>query len=139
MDNTKLDFFLLDMDNPVAWALMPYAIERVKVFCLKYHTDTDPERMAELIRLNFVADNPLILMAVGYKKGVGVFLHCMVGIEDITGNRFLTIMQYESDLPIPESARGDLMEAYRKIEEWGKQHGAQAVNFVTMDENGLHH
>jgi len=126
------DFLVLDKRNPMAWAFMPYALERIKRFSVKYQTDTDPDALASLIQQHFVSDKPLLKVIVGYQKGHGVFAHALACIDDITGIRFLTIMQLESDIPFED--REEVARMFGQFEEWGRQHGAIEVRLVTMDQ-----
>ena len=125
-------FLMLDKSNPMAWAFMPYAVERIKRFAVKYETDTQPEALAALVQTHFVSDNPLLMVAVGYEKGLGVFAHALACIDDITGKRFMTIMQLESDVPFKDRAEIDRM--MHQFEVWGRQNGAVETRLVTMDE-----
>jgi hypothetical protein len=124
-------FLLLDKANPMAWAFMPYALERIKRFIVKYRTDTDPDVLASLIQQHFVMDEPLLKVAVGYQKGKGVFAHALACIDDITGTRFLTIMQLESDILFED--RKEVIKILDGFEAWGRKYGAKEVRLVTMD------
>jgi len=125
-------FLLLEKTNPMAWAFMPYALDRIKRFAVKYETDTRPEELAALIQTHFVSDAPLLKVAVAYQKGKGVFAHALACIDDITGTRFLTIMQLESDIPFKD--RSEVNNMMGQFKMWGLRNGAVEIRLVTMDE-----
>ena len=125
-------FVVLVKENPLAWALMPHAIARIKQFSVKYETDTDPGALAALIHQHFISDNPLLLVIVAYEKGAGVFAHALACIDDITGKRFLTIMQFETDIPFKNRSELGLM--FNQFKVWGLGNGATEARIVTMDE-----
>ncbi len=125
-------FIMLRKDNPLAWALIPYAIERVKKFCTTFGTDTDPDKLAALIQQHFVSDDPLMLVMVGVEKGRGIFAHALGCIDEITGRRFLTIMHMESDEPYRD--REAIKAAFLEFKVWGLKHGASEAQLVTSDE-----
>jgi len=125
-------FVVLNKANPMAWALMPYAIERIKQFCIKHRTDVNPEELANLVQQHFLADNPLLLVIVGYQKGVGVFAHALGSIDDLTGNRFMTVMQFETDIPFQD--REELKRMWDQFRLWGIANGATDGQLVTMDD-----
>ena len=126
------EFLVLHKSDPRAWAFMPYALERIKRFAVKYGTDTKPEELADLIQQHFVSDKPLLLVAVAYEKGKGVFAHALASIDDITGNRFLTIMHLESDIPFDDPA--EVRRILEQFKVWGLQNGAESSQVVTKDE-----
>jgi len=129
-------YIILRKEDPIAWALLPYAIERIKRFCVKYETDGSPDELAKLIRHHFVVDDPLILVAVGYEQGRGVFAHTLACLDEILGKRILTIMQVESDIKLDREA-AKLIFAEFKV--WGLKHNADEVRLVTPDESRANH
>jgi len=126
-------FIVLHKSNPVAWALMPHALNRIKRFAVKYETDTEPEALAALVEQHFVSEEPLLLVIVAYQSGEGVFAHALACIDDILGKRFLTIMQFETDIVFED--RSELSRMLKQFEVWGQQHNATEVRLVTMDES----
>jgi len=126
-------FVFLRKEDPLAWALMPYAVARIKKFCTTFGTDTDPDQLADLVQKHFVSDDPLMVVVVGVKKGVGVFAHALACIDEITGNRFLTIMHMESDLPYED--REAVKAVFLELKIWGLKHGAAEAQIVTSDED----
>ena len=125
-------FILLHKSNPAAWAFMPYALERIKKFAVKYQTDTNPDEIASLIMVHFVSDKPVLVAGVAYQPGDGVFAHVLACIDDITGNRFLTIMQMETDIPF--SDREPVKRMFEELKVWGLQNGAEEARIVTSDK-----
>jgi hypothetical protein len=126
-------FVVLHKSNPIAWALMPHALERIKRFAVKYETDTKPEELAVIIQQHFISDKPLLLVIVAYKPGEGVFAHALACIDDITGLRFLTIMQLETDIPFED--RNGVNRMWDQFKVWGLENGAKEARIVTMDDN----
>jgi hypothetical protein len=126
-------FIVLSKDNPLAWALVPHALERIKRFSVKYETDTNPEVLADLIQQHFVSDKPLLLVIVAYRPGKGVFAHALACIDDITGSRFVTIMQLETDIPFKD--RAEVKRMWDQFKVWGLENGATEARIVTMDDN----
>jgi len=124
-------FLMLEKSNPIAWGLLPKAIERIKKFCVEYGTDIDPDQLASLIQQQFISENPLLLVAVGYKPGKGVFAHALGAIDEITGNRFLTIMQFERDEDVPFADRSEVMRMFEQYKLWGLSNGAKEMQLVT--------
>ena len=122
---------ILDKSDSLSWALMPLAVERIKTFCHFYQTDTNAEALANLVHLHFVADQPLMKVAVGFQKGRGVFAHLLACIDENVGNRFLTIMQVEADVPFED--RDAVNDIYKQLEAWAVSHGAIEANIVTLD------
>lgn len=122
-------FIILRKENPAAWALMPHAIDRIKRFCVTYGTDLNPEVVAQLVQSNFISDKPMIMIVVGYRRDIGVFCHAMGVIDDITGNRFLTIVQFESDIPFAD--RKQVAEMWKEFEKFGLLRGAKEAQLVT--------
>jgi hypothetical protein len=125
-------FFILKKEDPLSWALLPHAIERVKRFCTTFGTDMNPDELAKLIQHHFVSDDPLMIVRVGVEKGRGIFAHALACIDEITGNRFLTIMHMESDEPYRD--REAIREAFTEFKIWGLKHGASQCQLVTPDE-----
>lgn len=125
-------YYLLKKEDSLAWALMPLAIERIKKFCLNVATDSHPGRLADLVQKHFVSDDPLMVVAVGVEKGAGVFAHCLACIDEITGNRFLTIMQFETDKAFED--REAVMEMLGRLKVWGMQHGAAEAQLLTSSD-----
>jgi hypothetical protein len=125
-------FILLHKSNPAAWALMPHAIERIKKFCVEYGTDLDPERMGKLVEQHFISDNPLLLVIVGYRRDVGVFCHAVGSIDDVLGKKFLTILQFESDMAFTDRTQVDSM--WQEFAKFGLKHGAAEAQLVTSNE-----
>lgn len=125
-------FVVLNKNNPVAWALMPHALSRIERFAVKYETDTPPEALSALVEQHFVSETPLLMAIVAYQSGKGVFAHALACIDDILGRRFLTIMQFETDIAFED--RSELGKMLKQFEVWGQQNGATEVRLVTMDE-----
>jgi hypothetical protein len=124
-------FLMLTKDNPLAWALMPYALIRIKNFCVEHGTDLDPERIAQLVQEHFISDKPLLLVAVGFQKGRGVFAHALGAIDELTGNRFLSIMQFQHDKDIPFNNKEEVIHIFEQYKLWGLANGAKEVQIVT--------
>jgi hypothetical protein len=125
-------YFILRKDDPLSWALMPQAVERIRQFCVTFGTDTDPDQIADYIQKNFVMDDPMMVVMVGVEKGRGVFAHALACIDEITGSRFLTIMHMESEEPYRD--REALKAAFTELKIWGLKHGASQCQLVTSDE-----
>jgi hypothetical protein len=126
------EFLVLHKDDPRAWAFMPFALARIKRFAVKYGTDTKPDALAELIQQHFISDKPLLLVAVAYEKGLGVFAHALASIDDVTGNRFLTIMHLESDIPFDDPE--EVEKVLEQFKVWGLQNGAESAQVITSTE-----
>ena len=122
-------FVILHKDDPLAWALMPHVLARIERFCDKHQTDLDGKELARIVQYNFVQDDPLMICATAYEKGKGVFAHALACIDDITGNRFLTIMQMETDKPF--GCRDDVNEVLNRLRIWGLNHMAGEARIVT--------
>lgn len=125
-------YFILHRDSPLSWALMPYAIERIKKFCVDYGTDLNPEIVADLVQQNFISDSPKIMIIVGYQKDVGIFCHVMGVIDDITGNKFLTILQFKSDIPFDDKEQ--VAKMWKKLQAFGLKHGAKEAQLITASD-----
>jgi hypothetical protein len=127
-------YLLLKKKNPLAWALMPHALERVKKFCVDYETDVDPIEIEKLIQQHFVSDKPVLMIAVGYMPGHGIFCHALACIDEITGTRFLTVMQFKRDDDLEFEDREKLMQIWEQLRVWGRDNGAKQAQLVTLSE-----
>ena len=122
-------FTMLHKDDPISWAFMPYALDRITRFCVEHQTDMDGRELARIVGQSFLEDDPLMLCAVCYEKGVGVFAHALACIENITGNKFLTILQMETDRPFAD--RKALKRVWEQFRAWGLKHMAGEARLVT--------
>ena len=129
---SEQQLMILDKHDSLSWVLMPKALERIEKFCRKYQTDTNADELVNLVQMHFVAENPLLMVAVGFQPGKGVFAHALACIDENIGNRFVTIMQLESDVPFEDRKAVNLILDQFKL--WGLSHNAIEVNIVTTDE-----
>src|SRR5262249_60115202 len=104
-------FVSLKRDDPESWALMPSVLARVGVFCVKYGTDTTAKVLLDAIMLHFAspettdketgrATAPMILAMAAVSEGE-VVGHLVLSVDYWCGSYLATIVQYETDVPIP--------------------------------------
>jgi hypothetical protein len=122
-------FVLLRKEDPLAWALMPHVLDRIEKFCNKHQTDVNGKELVKIVQRCFVEENPLVICAAAYEKGQGVFAHALASIDNITGTKFLTIMQMETDRPFAD--REAMMDIWRQLRIWGLNHMANEARLVT--------
>ena len=122
------DPFLMTLrqDQPICWILMPQTLERIKNFCLRYDTDSDPKKLAESVQVSFASGNNgvLIMVAVEQYRVVG---HLLATMDSWFDKKFITILQYEIDSDSGIDT-GFLQAGFNRIKKWGKEQGAQAIH-----------
>ena len=118
--------FPLHRSNPLAWALLPAALDRVRKFRATYERFGDVERLCRVIEAHFLTDDPNLLLIVGYdgEKLVG---HLLLTLDEWMGDKFVMIHQYEWDTALP---RAEVREHLARIEEWARRKGAGQVRVI---------
>jgi hypothetical protein len=122
----------LDARIPLAWALMPAFLERVRKFAVEYETDEDPDYLCGEVRRCFAVDEYA-------RRGVAILNdgrlvgHVLLMLEEHVGQRWLTIQQYELDKGsgVTRNVIDFWMEAFRKL---GRELKAKALRARVKDE-----
>ena len=116
----------LCQDRPICWNLMPQALQRIKAFCSKYDTNSNPEKLAQSVQVNFASGNDgvLIMVAVTEWQVIG---HLLVTMEEWLGRKFATIIQYECDRE--SGIDTDILKsALGIVEDWARKQGARELH-----------
>jgi hypothetical protein len=119
----------LTAEDAAGWALMPFAMYRIAQFVKNYDSDADPAMMLAHLKLEFSNPKPRMLVLVLLEDGA-MRGHLLAGIEEWFGSRFATVVQYETDTPVPLDLT---REAFGAVEEWGKSHGCKAMRAITRN------
>jgi hypothetical protein len=121
--------------EPEAWALMPEALARIEKFCGTYDADSTPEVLRQAVMEHFVADDAKssvrVLVALRDGRMIG---HTLVSLDAWCGKTYLTVVQFETDAPIPRHLVRDAME---QAAWWAKGKGASVMRVLARtDERG---
>jgi len=122
---------LLQRDDPLSWQLMPVFCRRVARFCQRYGSEADVPLLLRAIEVNFTSEEPFCLGAVGL-RGNRVVGHVFASVDDWFGVRFLTLVQFEID--VPGFDRHALRVAFSRILAWGKTKGCRKAQLLARDE-----
>jgi hypothetical protein len=117
------------------WELMPEALARIEKFCGRYDADSTPDVLRKAVMSNFVADQKdavvRVVVAVRDKRVIG---HALLSLDSWCGTVYLTVVQFETDEPIP---RALIRDAQEQIAWWAKQRGAVIDRVLArLDERG---
>jgi hypothetical protein len=118
--------FPLHRSNPLAWALLPAVLDRVRAFRATYEHFGDVERLCRVIEAHFLVDDPDVMLIVGW-DGARVVGHALLTLDEWLGDKFVTIQQYEWDAALP---RAEVRAHLARIEEWARRKGAGQIRVV---------
>lgn len=121
-------------ENPLAWALMPEALSRVRTFCRKYDSDADADLLCAHIKRNFDSTSmpePNLLLLVGVQGGRMVG-HLLASLDEWCGSRHLSILQYEADQGVAPPV-GLMRAVLDQLGEWARQRGATAIQLLARN------
>lgn len=122
---------LLLKDRPKAWGLMEQARPRIRKFCERYDTDSDPNILIQSVDDHFAMTSPQVIVMVA-AIGAAVVGHLLACIDTWCAKKYVTILQYEIDKGsnIPR----DLLRAgFDVLGEWGEMHGARDFQAQVRD------
>jgi hypothetical protein len=93
------EIFILRPDDARSWALMPYALARIKAFCIADEPDEEPESLVFRVETSFVRFDGVYGIIVVLQDGqlVGHVLLRLEQIVDQPEKRWLTVEQYSLD------------------------------------------
>lgn len=119
--------------DPETWQYMPEVLQRIEMFCTTLDTDSDPEKMSQTARYNYVVENPLSLCLAAIHGGQ-VVGHLMAEFASWGGKEIVQVIQYELDHGIRHDA---IANGWSLIEEWAWQHNPDIEIFqVLAQERG---
>ncbi len=125
-----LEILELRMSEFRAWALFPYAAKRCADFCAKYDSDADPAEMVKQVQQAFMYPGQaslLVLLRDGRTVG-----HLLVTMENWFGTKMATVIQYETDEPVPRAVQMGWLEWF---EDWARERGAKFFQCLTRNED----
>ena len=101
-------------DTMSSWSLMPELLRRIERFCVDYDSDADAAFLVRLYMAQFTAEEPVYICGVFIEHGE-VVGHFMAGLMYWCGTPAVTIMQFQADVPLPETLVAEGMDL---IKEW---------------------
>lgn len=129
----------MDKDNPRCWVYMPDILSRIEQFCETYQTDMDGKFVAEQYKRAFVSDDPMFF-ALAILQGERLVGHWLSAITDWGGRAFITILQHEADLRLPEGLDKLAISA---SSEWRRhaleRHGAEHIQAFVAHPKLIRH
>jgi radical SAM superfamily enzyme YgiQ (UPF0313 family) len=112
--------------NHKSWALMPKMLDRIKLFCDRYDTETKPSFLIPQIRQMFAIDNPYLgLWGVidGDKEIVG---HILVTVEQYCNEPYLLVMQAECINNVETTKK-----IFDEVIKWGQSNKIRKIHITT--------
>src|SRR5262245_24752054 len=129
-----IEIQLLTRDNAAHWALLPGVLLRAATFCNKFDSDTTPESLCQSIAEHFVCvpERQTVRAVVALEDGALVG-HLLVSLDPWCGRLFATIVQYESDVPLPREL---VLKTFDEIAEWARSKGACILRALAIADDG---
>jgi len=119
----------IEQSNPFAWALLPYILDRVALFCEKYDPETVPREMSDLVKAWFVVGDQRLGLWVAERQGV-VCAHLLATPEPLgSEGRYILVRQAEVDPGV--DIRDITRTTFAAVEEWTKSYGLSRICMVT--------
>jgi len=125
-----MDLFRLHRDEPKSWTVMPLLLDRIRDFCLRMDTDTEPEEAASCIRAWFIMGDPKLGLWISTEDSK-IIGHLWATPEPIGAEqwKYVLIRQAEVDrgyntMPITE-------QAFQQVIDWTKSIGLKKVRMIT--------
>lgn len=119
--------------DPLSWALMPYACERIWRFCETFPTDFSQGAAAfvETFQVNFASPDPRMVLLVVI-EGEQLVGHALLDIQTYWKKTVVNVQQLRIDRPWP---RAELDQEIARIEPvlaaWAARHGATEFRCLT--------
>jgi uncharacterized protein YuzE len=124
----RIKIYRLSCKNDESWALMPKLLKRIKAFCEKYDTETDPAYLIPQVSQMFAVDSPsmgLWCATNGNGKMIG---HTLVTVETYCDKPYLLVMQAEVENNFPTKFTKQVLD---EVIKWGKAKNINRIHITT--------
>jgi hypothetical protein len=117
------------------WALMPFALERVRAFVSQHDPDSDPLTVMNAVTASFTSGNEALglWMLVDDERIYGHMLCVMQESKELK-RRWACGFQGAFDHPVPRDVRA---EGFAIVRDWALANGAQYVEAYTKHPERL--
>jgi len=112
--------------NHKSWALMPKVLDRIKLFCDKYDTETKPAILIPQIRQMFATDSPYLGLWGIIDENGEIIGHILVTVEQYCNEPFLLIMQAECVNNIEITKK-----TFNEVIKWGRDNKIKKMHITT--------
>lgn len=122
---------LVRRDNAKAWAVMPFVLGRLALFCSTYDADTLPEESVEAVRAMFTTGDHRMRLWAGVADDGKVVAHLYATLEPFGAetSRYVLIRQAEIDRGVDG---GDASRrAFSDVVEWARASGVKRMLALT--------
>ena len=109
---------------------MPAMRKRVRQFCAQYDTDGPFDVLWRFIEINFVADDPNILLLAAVDDAGEIVGHALLACEESLGQKVVLVRQLQTDGLVP---RDHVRQWVGHVEGWAKSKGAKELRCIALD------
>lgn len=117
--------------EPGLWYYIPLVCDRIRAFCKRYDTDSDPEDLCEQLQRHFTAPISYVTCMVALQD-LRLVGHLLVRIEVWGKKTVANILQFEVDAGV-SIPRGALVRALDEMEGWASRSGAQEMHLDAIN------
>lgn len=126
-----MEILQIRRDDPRASAYLPFAINRIKEFCVTYDTESLPDEQGELVWQLFASNNAQLglWIVIDDYRIVGHLYATPEPLNPIHGYRYVLIRQAEID---PKITLGTVArDVFSHCAEWAQQFGVSEMLALT--------
>lgn len=125
----KTELYYLNYNEELTWKLIPKFFERVKAFCIRYETDTEPETFVKQLGTLIGQMSPDLFMLAqirGEGEEIEMVGHMLAEVKVQSGYRFVMVYHAES-----EDSQGLGQFAMNALKIWAKAKDCKHIAALT--------